>query len=195
MPMLSTHLHEHLNLSSAERQLDFPEYFPWRDTILEAEINEMMEVVVSIRRLKRMFNMTAKNKTRVILITPSSRFLELIEVMEDLVGCEKITVQNQAGSIDFTETVSCKVGDATMHLLISPELRRSFEVNLQHLEKKRVKLIANLDKVKKLVSSDGYKLNATIKTQENNQKKIKALEEDLARITLMKELSESLNLQ
>ncbi|GJQ88055.1 hypothetical protein Trydic_g12976 [Trypoxylus dichotomus] len=195
-PNLSIHLHERLfKCLLPERQLDFPEFLPLRDTALETEINQMMELVVSIRRLKRMFNITAKNKARVILVTPSSQFLDLIEVIEDLAGCDKIIVQDQIESVDVIESVSYKVGGVTVHLLISPELRHSFGVNLQHLEKKRIKLVANLDKIKKMVSTDGYKLNATIKTQENNQKKMKTLEEDIARIMLMKELSKTICLK
>nr|CAH7743166.1 unnamed protein product [Callosobruchus chinensis] len=64
MPFLAQHLHQRLPVpewSEAKRE-GFPEKLAYRDGDLERNVEKVLEIVVTVRRLKKIFNITLKHK-------------------------------------------------------------------------------------------------------------------------------------
>ncbi|XP_071050505.1 valine--tRNA ligase [Onthophagus taurus] len=188
MPVLSSHLHERLNVESVltftPRRFDFPqEEAQWSCPTIEDEVDGIMEVVASIRRLKKLFNVTAKHKPKAILVTRSSIYTDYLNTIQDLSGCNTIQIHQDIERKD--DMVVDKIGDVTILLEVPQELRDKFDVDVRKLQVKKSKLVGELEKIKAMTSTEGYKLNATEKTKEVNAKKIAGLEEKITRINYM----------
>nr|XP_022920244.1 valine--tRNA ligase [Onthophagus taurus] len=188
MPVLSSHLHERLNVESVltftPRRFDFPqEEAQWSCPTIEDEVDGIMEVVASIRRLKKLFNVTAKHKPKAILVTRSPIYTDYLNTIQDLSGCNTIQIHQDIERKD--DMVVDKIGDVTILLEVPQELRDKFDVDVRKLQVKKSKLVGELEKIKAMTSTEGYKLNATEKTKEVNAKKIAGLEEKITRINYM----------
>jgi valyl-tRNA synthetase len=63
MPRLAQHLHKKLQVYPEEtRDLGFPQNLNWRDETLEEHVTNVLEVVVAIRRMKKLFGIAAKHQ-------------------------------------------------------------------------------------------------------------------------------------
>ncbi|KAF2881493.1 hypothetical protein ILUMI_24691, partial [Ignelater luminosus] len=190
MPYLSEHLHQRLPLHSGlVNELDFPQHSKWVNDELESEIQVLVDTIVAIRRLKKLFNVIAKHKPQVRIVSKLSLYRELSGVIEDLAACDKVTVASEKQS-STVETVSDTVGShATIYLTLPPELKKALEIDLAKLEKKRTKLLEELRKMQSMTSVESYRINAPVKAQQGHAKKIASLQEELARIDYMQNFS------
>lgn len=82
MPVLSQHLHQSLpSYEGDKNSLEYPtvshfititakekrfllQQLEWKDDSLEKNVEEMMDIVVTLRRLKSIFNVTRKSKPK-----------------------------------------------------------------------------------------------------------------------------------
>ncbi|EFA00421.1 valine--tRNA ligase [Tribolium castaneum] len=187
MPRLAQHLHQRLETyPGTERNFYYPKDLNLRDVKLEEDVSKVMEVVVGIRRLKKLFGVAAKHKPEVYLLGDGSFFAPFLPVMEALSICPLVTLAPPP-----KDTVCDRVGDTHIHLVVPPELRKAFELDLPKLEDKKTKLVKELAKMNKMLSGENYKLKATPEAQKSHAKKIAVLEEKLARINHIQSLSKS----
>ncbi|XP_018564087.1 valine--tRNA ligase-like [Anoplophora glabripennis] len=190
MPTLCQHLHCHLPLfPGKEKSVDFPKDLNWRDEGVERDVNEVMDVVVAIRRLKKIFNVTAKHRPQVHLVNSSLHLANFGEIIQDLSACQAVNVSHQIEEVPLKNTVRDSVRDTEIYLVVPDELRRAIELDLPKMERKKEKLLKELEKMNKMISGDTYKVNATPEAQQIHSNKITSLEEKLSRIKYIQTLS------
>ncbi|KAG5898253.1 hypothetical protein JTB14_029631 [Gonioctena quinquepunctata] len=162
MPVLTHHLHRHLpDFPEREVRLDFPQDLKWRDTRIEDDVEDMLKVVVAIRRLKKIFNVTAKHKPTVQIVSTSPSMNNYSDSIQDLTACHSVTIGIETAKTPTKNTVRDAVGDATIHLAIPDDLFGNLQADLPKMNQKRDKLLKELDKMNKMVSGATYRVNAT----------------------------------
>ncbi|KAJ8961322.1 hypothetical protein NQ317_001281 [Molorchus minor] len=198
MPVLAEHLHRHLPLyPGCERNLEYPEVsvdilmmnLGWRDNLIEKEVQLVMDAVVAIRRLKKIFNVTAKHKPVVHLVCPIPIFKNYSENIQDLTACHQLNISSHIEADTLKNCVKDNIGESTIYMVIPDDLRKSIELDLPKMEMKKEKVLKDLHKMMKMVSGDTYGINATLEAQESHAKKIASLEEKIARINYIQSLS------
>ncbi|XP_044269829.1 valine--tRNA ligase-like [Tribolium madens] len=185
MPRLAQHLHQRLETyPGTKRDFSYPQNLDFRDTPLEDDVSKVLDVVVGIRRLKKLFGIAARHKSEVYLSGDDAFFAPFLPVVETLAACP---------SVGFTPpsqgTVCDRVGDTLIQLVVPPELRKAFELDLPKLEEKKAKLVKELGKMNKMMSGENYKVKATPEAQKSHAKKIAVLEEKLSRINYIQTLA------
>ncbi|KAF5299665.1 hypothetical protein FQA39_LY11460 [Lamprigera yunnana] len=195
MPYLSRHLHRHLPFHlNLPLELDFPQNLKWIDEDVESQVEKFLETVVAVRRLKKIFNISAKHKTEVRIVSILPIYKELSGVMEDLTGRHKVTVTSTQET-NSEELVRDVVGShAVIYLLLPSELRKAFEMDSNKLEKKKSKLLGELGKIRKMISAESYRINAPLKVQQAHTKKIQSIEDELSRMNHLENIVQSKSL-
>lgn len=81
---------------------------------------------------------------------------------------------SEVTAADPPETIVDNVGNnVRVHLSLPKDVKRAVKSDLPKLAIKRSKLLTELNKLKELTSTEGYKLKASVKTQEGNLNKVK----------------------
>lgn len=88
--------------------------------------------------------------------------------MADLSACPSLFLTSHPPP----DTVSDRIGDTFLHLVVPPELRKNFELDLPKLDEKRSKLVKELEKMNKMMSGENYKVKATPEAQKTHAKKV-----------------------
>lgn len=173
---------------------------PYRNVRLEENVQTILDVVIAIRRLKNIFNVTAKHKPKgkldlienissririffycrlnifffaVCLVSESCLYKDFSETIEDLSSCDKVTFMNEIDTDLASKAILDTLGsNVKIYLFVPDEVRKSFESDVHILEKKRDKLMIELQKIEKIISADGYKIKASENTKQTNLKKV-----------------------
>lgn len=108
------------------------------------------------------------------LISNLLLFKQFSDTIADLSACNSVTVMDVIDPLHLTnETVSDTVGSyGKVYLLVPEDIRRAFEGDIHKLEKKRGKLEAELKKIQRIVSAEGYQINVSGNVKESNLKKV-----------------------
>ncbi|KAK5640482.1 hypothetical protein RI129_011293 [Pyrocoelia pectoralis] len=190
MPYLSQHLHRHLSHhSSTPLEVNFPEKLEWFDETLEEEVQSVLDTVIAIRRLKKVFGISKKHKPEVRVVSRIAIYRELEEVVADLAACDRVVV-TPTEAVDTKETVCETIGShTTINLLLPPDLSKTLDIDLKRLEKKKEKVLLEVEKMRKMMSAESYRINAARKVQQTHAKKIQLLEDELSRIETLQKFS------
>ncbi|KAJ8924985.1 hypothetical protein NQ315_001150 [Exocentrus adspersus] len=190
MPILAQHLHSHLPLfPGTAKSINFPTNLPWRDERLEDDVKQIMDVVVAIRRLKKIFNVTAKHNPKVHLVGASALLPSFLHVIQDLSACHQVHISNTVEGASKAGTVKDSVGSTQVFLTVPDELMKAIELDLPVMEKKKQKLLKELEKMRRMVSGVTYQVNAAPEAQRLHSIKIGTLEEKISRINYIQSLS------
>lgn len=93
--------------------------------------------------------------------------------MEDLTASYKVTSSTVPPENLIRNMVQDNVrGNATIYLVVPDELMRAIELDLDQMEKKRKKLLVELDRMTKMVSGGTYKINVSEDAQIAHSKKV-----------------------
>ncbi|CAH1155569.1 unnamed protein product [Phaedon cochleariae] len=192
MPLLSRHLHQRLPLLiGEERLLDFPKDLNWRDESLEQDINDMMDVVIAIRRLKKILNVTAKHEPKVRIFTSLPSLGSYSETIMDLSACHEVNILGENLNMVSSDEIKDTVGRTTICLAVPEDIKRAIEIDFPKMEIKKEKLFRQLEKLRKMTCGSTYKMNASSEAQEVHSKKIAKIEEQISRIENIQKLSSS----
>ncbi|KAL1517337.1 hypothetical protein ABEB36_001112 [Hypothenemus hampei] len=184
MPALSQHLHKRLpNLWNVATKRDYPEVImDFVDYQLESEVEETMEIIVGIRRLKKLFNITFKHKPEVFLaasnVASATKFSPLIKDLAHLYELHMIKNSEPPQGL-----VEDQVGSNKIYLRVPRELYKNLLIEVEKFEEKKEKLLKELRKLKDIVDSEPQK-----KSTENDLKKIAQISEKISRIDYIKSL-------
>ncbi|CAH1281353.1 unnamed protein product [Diabrotica balteata] len=183
MPVLSEHLHSRLPVfPDQEKVLEWPQKLNWRNEHLERTVEDVMDIVIALRRLKKTFNISSKSESKVHLVDSSNLLKKYLNIIEDLTGFKDIRLDGTLPD----EVVSCslkdKSGNTYIYLQVSDEVKKSFQTDLLQIEKKKEKINKELNKMNNMVSGSTYKINASLEKQEIHSKKISSLQEQLVRL-------------
>jgi valyl-tRNA synthetase len=191
MPRLAQHLHKKLQVYPEEtRDLGFPQNLNWRDETLEEHVTNVLEVVVAIRRMKKLFGIAAKHQAEVYIAGDTSFYEPFTATIEDLTLSHKVILTSQVDQSAVKDAICDRVSTSTQIFIAVPsELRNAFEVDLSKAESKKTKLVKELEKMNKMISGDNYRVKAKPEAQQMHAKKITMLQEKLARITYMQTMS------
>ncbi|CAH1987427.1 unnamed protein product, partial [Acanthoscelides obtectus] len=185
MPFLAQHLHLRLPqpewMTTDRAKEGFPGKLNWRDVDLEKDVEKALEVAVAIRRLKKMFNISAKHKPEVYMKSTWPSLPDYMDTIQDLSACHKLTTDTIDESL-AKNAVFDKVDDVTVHLVVPEELKKAVELDVPKLEKRKTRLLKDLEKMDKMISGETYSIKATAEEQESHSKKIEKIKEQLARI-------------
>ncbi|XP_018319909.1 valine--tRNA ligase isoform X2 [Agrilus planipennis] len=195
MPHLTHLLHRHLPLEiiGFPRDLSYPRNLQHRDPKLEEDVTIVMDTVVAIRRLKKLFGITKKHKSKLRIVSKLALFSDFLNVIKDLSASETVYLMEESGPVLEDNYVTDSVGDvAKIEIFLPKEQRQLLELDLQKLEKKREKLIKELNKLETMTSSESYRNNAPPEAQRTHSKKILALTDDLSRIEFMQKIANKL---
>ncbi|XP_057657718.1 probable valine--tRNA ligase, cytoplasmic isoform X2 [Diorhabda carinulata] len=187
MPYLTEHLHSRLpQLPGEEKIFCFPQKLNYLDDNLEKNVEDILEIVAAIRRLKKIFNVSVKTQPKLLISTSSLCITNNSTVIQDLTGFNDIEVSNEVKD-DFSKNcLKDKIGETKIYLEMSEEIRKTLQFDLDKMEKKKKKLEKELEKIKKMVSGSTYKMNVGLEKREIHSKKIILLEEQLTRLDYMK---------
>ncbi|KAF7270781.1 hypothetical protein GWI33_016286 [Rhynchophorus ferrugineus] len=177
MPVLAQHLHEHIpRIWNIGTDTSFPQSLALRNESLEENVDNIMKVVVAIRRLKKIFNVTYKYKPEVYL---QANNVEVIQEFSPIIQ-------------DLSNLYSLKIikNNTKIYLYVPDELKQAFKSDNSKLEEKKGKLLKELEKFNKMMSGRSYKENASAQEQEFHSKKVASLNEKLTRINYIQSLSE-----
>uniref|UniRef100_A0A1Y1N5J3 valine--tRNA ligase n=1 Tax=Photinus pyralis TaxID=7054 RepID=A0A1Y1N5J3_PHOPY len=190
MPYLSQRLHRHLSVhSNSPLVVDFPQSVAWRNDDLEEEVRAVLDSVVAIRRLKKLFGVSKKHKPEVRVVSRIAIYKELTEVVADLAACDKVAVASRE-VVDTKETAYDTIGShTTIHLLLPPDISKTLEMDLKRLEQKKEKVSVEVEKMRRMMSAESYRINAAAKVQQTHAKKIQMLEDELSRIETLQKYS------
>nr|XP_023015445.1 valine--tRNA ligase-like [Leptinotarsa decemlineata] len=189
MPVLSHHLHHHLpEFPGRGKRFDFPQDLDFREEEIERDVEESQRVVVAIRRLKKIFNVTFKHKPSVTILTSSSSMHNYSDAIQDLAGCHSLTVTNESITAPYTTSVKDVVGVSTIHLQVPEDVLKHLQADLPKMNMKKEKLLKELEKLNEIVSAASYKINVGVERQEGNSKKISTIQEKLTRIEYILDL-------
>ncbi|XP_056641604.1 probable valine--tRNA ligase, cytoplasmic isoform X2 [Diorhabda sublineata] len=187
MPYLTEHLHSRLpQLPGEEKIFCFPQKLNYLDDNLEKNVEDILEIVAAIRRLKKIFNVSVKTQPKLLISTSSICITNNSTVIQDLTGFNDIEVSNEVKD-DFSKNcLKDKIGETKIYLEMSEEIRKTLQFDLDKMEKKKKKLEKELEKIKKMVSGSTYKMNVGLEKREIHSKKIILLEEQLTRLDYLK---------
>ncbi|XP_066154858.1 valine--tRNA ligase-like [Euwallacea fornicatus] len=185
MPAMAQHLHRSLPQISKKCIYKITDL---RNEVLELQIQDVMEVVTGIRRLKKIFNVTYKYSPEVFLLPFSQDLPEKFsQIIKDLSKIHTLHILNSTCAKP-QGTVEDSIGRNKIYLTVPEELKKALEVDLEKIEAKRGKLIKELEKLNQHVFSKGYIENASIETKENDKKKLEKITEKIARIDYIRSL-------
>lgn len=105
------------------------------------------------------------------LFSNNQVFTKFLEVIEDNSSCQ-VHVHEPLTELQLNNTIKDKVGDVTIELVVPEELLQSLVADLPKMEKKKEKLLKELEKMNKMISGSTYKVNATPEAQETHSKKV-----------------------
>ncbi|XP_072386333.1 probable valine--tRNA ligase, cytoplasmic [Diabrotica undecimpunctata] len=183
MPVLSEHLHSRLPVfPEQEKVLEWPQKLNWRNEHLERTVEDVMDIVIALRRLKKTFNISSKSESKVHLVDSTNRLKKYLNIIEDLTGFKDIRIDGTLPNEVVSTSLKDKSGNTYIYLQVSDEVKKSFQTDLLQIEKKKEKIIKELNKINKMVSGSTYKINASLEKQEIHSKKISSLQEQLVRL-------------
>ncbi|CAH1133104.1 unnamed protein product [Ceutorhynchus assimilis] len=179
MPALSKHLHKHLpRFWGLGGEMSFPKATT-RNEILEKEVDEVMEIVVGIRRLKKIFNLTYKFKPEVFLI-PSNldKAKKFSQVIQDLSHLYTFHILDQnASKPQKAGLIEDSIAENKIYLFVPEELRQNLE--LTKIAGKKEKLLKELEKIK-----------AIAEPGDRHVKKMAQISEKITRLNYIETLSQ-----
>ncbi|XP_017779885.1 PREDICTED: uncharacterized protein LOC108565103 [Nicrophorus vespilloides] len=184
MPHLSQHLHSFLThpIVRTGGSRYFPEPFDrYTDELVESNVEQMLECVKSIRRLMKLFGVSAKLQPKVHLISSTEKPLEdFLDTIQCLTNCRVSFAQEVDSDGDFfvSDTLTKAL---SVRLFVPEEAKRALEVDAEKSVKKRERLLKDVEKLQKVMSSDRY-ANVTEQIHGNNLKKMETLKEKIGRI-------------
>ncbi|XP_050301652.1 valine--tRNA ligase-like isoform X2 [Anthonomus grandis grandis] len=190
MPALSQHLHKHLpNLWNIGCDRSFPQLLNLKNSELEAEVQEITDVITCIRRLKKIFNITFKYKPEAYLETLTvDRSQKFHQVIKDLAHLYTFNILDHKPTTNGL--VKERVRENTVYVVVPEELRKNLEVDIGKMEQKKEKLLKELEKLNQMISAAAYREKASPETQQNATRKIAQLNEKIDRITYIQSLKQ-----
>lgn len=212
MPMLSEHLHKSLPIYGVEmKNIDYPKVnhlrylwqifykilslfqdLQWVDNELEQNIEETREIIVALRRLRKIFNLTPKHKPEgderrlykhekiiffvsAYLMTTWPFLEKLSDVIADLAGCHRIYISDTFDEKRLKSCITDSVRGTRILLNIPEEFRNKIEFDIPVMQKKKEKLITELEKLRKMISGKTYSEKATVEAQKEHSNRVRDL--------------------
>ncbi|XP_044745986.1 uncharacterized protein LOC123307655 [Coccinella septempunctata] len=183
MPHITVHLHQTLPLLD-EKSRNFPVDTHWRNLPLEDDVDDVLETIKGIRRLKKIFNITKKHNSEVKIITSNREYPNFKQLIEDLTGFETISIRTDHPDLKVDEIVvkDTLSNKATLYVTIPVELRDNLLTSGEKLRKQKEKLECELQKMTGMISDSNYKMKNSEETQKSHEKRVLVLEEKITRI-------------
>lgn len=109
----------------------------------------------------------------VCLVSESSVYENYSETVEDLISCDSVTFTKEIDTDLVKDAISDSVASKVkIYLFVPEELRKSFERDVNKLEEKRDKLMNELEKIQKIISTYDYNIKASEYKKTSNLKKV-----------------------
>lgn len=107
------------------------------------------------------------------LVTTSLFQQKMPEVVADLAGCHKIHISDTFEEKNLKSCLTETIRGVKIILNIPEDFRKKMEFDLPVMKKKKDKLVKELEKMNKMVSSKTYKEKATLDAQKEHSYKVK----------------------
>ena len=157
-----------------------------RDTTLESQVDYMQKVVATVRSTRSDYNLPNKVKTKLCLRVFDEEVAESLKRLSPVIATLAYAEGSDVQVIDASQaapagcaivTVSDK---CTAYLSLKGHIDPKMEG--ERLEKKRIALIAVLDKLEKAQKADGYEEKVPKQVRDANHEKAKQTQVELERL-------------
>lgn len=101
------------------------------------------------------------------------------ETIQDLSACHNVDISNQINGCLLRNTARDTVRDTEIYLAVSDELKRALELDLSKMDKKKEKLLKELEKMNRMISGDTYQVNTTAEARQIHSDKVIFFKEKL----------------
>ncbi|XP_030765856.1 valine--tRNA ligase-like [Sitophilus oryzae] len=192
MPVVSQHLHRHLpKFWDTGIDTSFPLMLGLRNEVLEKDWETIMDIVVCIRRLKKIFNVIYKYKPEVYLLPDDFTTVQnFAQVIKDLSHLYILNIPENESFIENRDNLVKDVAGSTrIYLVVPEELMKSFSADHEKMEAKKQKMLKEFEKIKNLISGEIFQEKAPKQYQESQRKKLTVLEEKISRIDTIQKLT------
>lgn len=106
------------------------------------------------------------------LVSKSHLFADFRDAIQDLSACHQVDVSDQINGVPLEDTARDSVRDTEIYLTVPDELKRALELDLPKMEKKKVKLLKDLEKMNRMISGDTYHANTTAEARQGHSAKV-----------------------
>ena len=148
-------------------------------------MEKIQEIITTIRAIRGEYNIKPNQKLNVILKTKEDNIVKHANLIKQLTGVEKLTLDPDATRPSFSATRLAK----GIEVIVPLEGVVDIAKEKQKLEKELAKLEKRQQKLLKTISSENYKAKAPIEVQKRDQEALATIKEEIQKIkTLLSEL-------
>ncbi|CAG9857488.1 unnamed protein product [Phyllotreta striolata] len=190
MPVVSRHLHSRLPSYDRQRNTGFPERLNWSDDKLEEQMDELMDVVVAVRRLKNVFNVNVHSGAEVCLATTFDFLLANSRLIEDLTGFRRIDVVEGSNVQLSGDFLTDRSRNTSVYVKITKDFKKTLTLDLEKVLVKKAKVEKELDRFRKMMGHENYSIKTDEARKLLDSKRMAALEEQLSRLEYFRIVAE-----